>query len=307
MLTSLLLLMLSASEARTLVVGVHAPDPQGAFAMAEPGDTVVFPEGRWVGNFRIDKSLILLGEGGVLDGAGKGTVLTVDAPDVVVRNLIIAGSGTDLSGPDCGIYLTSAAKGSQLTGNRIELCTFGIWIHETHQVTIENNTVNGPKTGHPSNRGNGIHLFDAEDLVVRGNTITGGRDGIYISATENSLITKNRAIETRYGVHYMFSYDNTLTDNISQNNTIGFALMQSRNLMILRNKAIGNSRNGILFRDAQYCRIEDNQLIDNGEGMFFYSSTENKIRNNLIRGNRVGAKVWAGSYRNVVSGCPIPP
>ena len=36
--------------------------------------------------------------------------------------------------------------------------------------------------------------------------------------------------------------------------------------------------------------------------MFFYSSTNNKIFGNLVEGNKVGVKIWAGSFRNEVEG-----
>ncbi|HZL73545.1 MAG TPA: hypothetical protein VFC86_13870, partial [Planctomycetota bacterium] len=53
-------------------------DVQGLIDRARPGDRVVVPEGVHRGPFVISKPLTLVGEGGgVLDGGGSGTILTV--------------------------------------------------------------------------------------------------------------------------------------------------------------------------------------------------------------------------------------
>ncbi len=44
------------------------------------------------------------------------------------------------------------------------------------------------------------------------------RDGIYVSATENSLIEANLGEQVRFGVHYMYSYDNEVRDNVMNDN-----------------------------------------------------------------------------------------
>jgi len=297
----ILLLLGIPAQGETLTVGVHGSDPASTIALAQEGDTVILPPGKWSGPVTITKTIVFQGTGGQLDGGGKGTVLIVDAPGVVVEGVIVSGSGDNLSGPDSGIYTTKKATGVVLRKNHIVNCTFGIWTHETDKARILENVVEGTHEGHPSNRGNGIHLFDGSFLEVVNNRVTGGRDGIYISACEDSLIEGNHLEATRFGVHYMFSYDNKLINNVSHNNTIGYALMQSRNLVVVGNTASNNTRNGLLFRDAQYCRIENNLLKGNGEGMFFYSSTDNIIQGNRMMGNEIGVKVWAGSYRNNVS------
>lgn len=299
----LTLLVPASAEARTLVVGVDGADAGATLERAEPGDTVEVPEGTWRGNLVVRTGpLTLLGTGGVLDGGGEGTTLRIEAPGVVVRGLRVHRSGDDLSGPDACIYLAEAARDVLLEGNHLEGCAFGIWVHRTPGARLVGNRIVGSLEGHRSNRGNGIQLFDADGLVVEGNDISGGRDGIYVSATENSLIKGNRMRQTRYGVHYMFSYDNHLVGNTSTHSGSGFAVMGSLRLKVVRNVATDNDEHGLLFRDVQYTEIRGNRAERNGNGLFFYSSTENTIADNLVQGNEAGAKVWAGSYRNVVTG-----
>nr|MDJ0790236.1 NosD domain-containing protein [Myxococcota bacterium] len=146
------------------------------------------------------------------------------------------------------------------------------------------------------------HLFDASRLVVRGNRVRDARDGIYVSATEDSTIEGNVAEQVRFGVHYMYSYRNVLRGNVMSDSTLGIALMESDDLLVEDNRAVGNRRQGLLFRDVQGSEIRRNHLESNGVGMFFYSSTENVIEDNVVVANDMGIKVWAGSRRNRVEG-----
>ena len=292
----------SPALAAEIRVGEGGVDLQAAVAAAQEGDTVIVPPGRWVGPIVLTRRIILRGAGGSIIGNGEGTVIRVEAAGSELRDLKVEASGDDRGGPDACIYVATGAHKTRIIGCSVRRCLFGIWLHEANEATLADNVVVGAETGHRSNRGNGIHLFDSDNLVVRGNTITGGRDGIYVSAVEDSLIANNTTERTRYGVHYMFSYRNTLRGNIARHNSSGYALMQSRNLIVEDNLAEGNESHGILFRDAQYSRIHGNRAVRNGEGLFFFSSTENTITDNRIIGNEVGARIWAGSVRNKVSG-----
>ncbi|MFT7578608.1 MAG: nitrous oxidase accessory protein [Myxococcota bacterium] len=303
-LTAALMALLFASDAHaeTLVVGRDAPTVQATLDAAQPGDTVELPAGTWTGPATITKTLTLRGTGGVLDGNHDGTVLRVEAPGVVVDTLTIRRSGADLRGPDSCIWLAEQATASVIKNSTLSECAFGIWLNKVRDAKILDNRIHGAATGHRSNRGNGIQLFDSRGLLVKGNYITDGRDGIYVSATVHSTIEHNRAERTRYGVHYMFSYDNTVRHNVMADNGSGFALMGSLRIVVHDNVARDNEAHGVLLRDVQFSTIRDNDLSGNGEGLFMYSSTENTITDNRIAGNAVGAKVWAGSKRNRVSG-----
>lgn len=288
--------------AEELRAGAGGRDLQATLDAASDGDTVVVPAGIWPGPIVIRQGIIVRGEGATIQGKGEGTVIRVEGAGAEVRGLKVTDSGVERGGPDACIYVAGTATAARIVGCHLSRCLFGIWLHEVKHALVADNVVVGAETGHRSNRGNGIHLFDSDHLIVRDNVITGGRDGVYVSAVEDTLITGNLTERTRYGVHYMFSYRNTLRGNIARHNSAGYALMQSRNLIVEDNLAEGNDGHGILFRDAQYSRIHGNRSVRNGEGLFFFSSTENTITDNRIIGNEVGARIWAGSVRNVVSG-----
>lgn len=284
------------------VVGVDAPTVQAAVDGASPGDVVVLPEGRWPGPVHVDTPITLTSRGGVLAGTGEGTTLTVSAPGTIVDALHVEGCGDDLSGPDACLFVSPGATGAVVRNSFLSDCLFGIWVHQARGVRLLDNRVQGRPGVHPSNKGNGIHLFDSEELEVRGNTVEHARDGIYVSATEHSVIADNEVSNQRYGIHYMFSYDNTISGNVAENNSGGLALMGSHRLTVTGNVATGNARQGLLFRDVQYSTISGNRTTHNGEGLFFFSSLDDEISDNYVAYNEIGARVWAGTERNEVHG-----
>lgn len=290
-----------AASAKTLVVGRDAPTVQAAVDRAAPADTVVLPEGDWPGPVQVDKALTLTSHGGVLTGH-EGTTLRVAAPGVVIDGLKVRGSGTNLSGPDACIRLEPEAVGAVVRNSTLMRCLFGIWVHKTHSAQIVGDHVEGIGELYPSEKGNGIHVFNGEQVVVQHNVVVDARDGIYISNTTHSLIVGNTVSHLRYGIHYMYSYNNTLLNNVADHNIGGLALMESHGLTVVGNVARGNERRGILFRDVAFCTIKNNRVENNGEGLFFFSSVDNTIADNVIAHNQVGARIWAGTHRNKVEG-----
>jgi len=297
-----LLSLLAPASAATLVVGRDAPTAQETVDLAVHGDRVVFPPGEWAGPVRVDTTLTLTSEGGMLVSTGEGHTLVIAAPNTVVDGMKVRGSGHDLQTNDACIRLEASAEGSVVRNSEATDCLFGIYLDTTRRARIEDNTVRGLKGVHPSRKGNGIHLFDAGELIVSGNEIQDARDGLYVSATEDSLIEGNRASFQRYGIHYMYSYDNTVRGNITTHNSGGIALMQSHHLVVEDNVSTDNDKQGILFRDTQYSHIAGNDVERNGEGFFFFSSLDNEIVDNRIVGNEIGARIWAGTERNTVHG-----
>lgn len=277
-------------------------DLQAALLRAQDGDVIELSAGRWQGPLVLDKAVILRGRDAVIDGGNAGNVVVIDAPGAQLEGLTITNSGLDVGAPDCCVYVTKRATGAVIRDNVMRSCVFGIWIHETDGAQIVGNRISGRSELRSADRGNGIHLFNASHLTVSGNHVEQARDGIYVSATEDSLIENNVTVDQRFGVHYMYSYSNTLRGNVSNDNAVGLALMESLHLVVEDNEALRNERYGILFRDVQHSQIRRNRIEQNGHGLFFFSSTDNVVEDNHIAGNEVGMKVWAGTRRNGVRG-----
>ena len=73
---------------------------QALIDAAAPGDVLHLAPGEYAGGVRIAKPLALLGEpGAVIDGGGRGDVVRVTAPDVVLAHLTLRRSGHDTRNP----------------------------------------------------------------------------------------------------------------------------------------------------------------------------------------------------------------
>src|SRR5215207_6305012 len=89
-----------------------------AVAAAAPGDVLRLAAGVHRGPLRIDRPLTLAGEpGAVVEGAGG--VITIVAPDVVVRGLIIRNSGISLEKMDAGVFVEQTAARALVEANRL--------------------------------------------------------------------------------------------------------------------------------------------------------------------------------------------
>lgn len=268
-----------------------------ALLEAEDGDTIEIPAGHWDGGVRIEHSVTLRGEpGAVVDGRGHGTVITVLAPNVVIEGLELRSSGVAMinreTNVDACLWAAPTAVGLSVRGNQVLACLFGIYIQQAHHAVIEDNVVRGRSDMREADRGNGIHVFDADFVTVRGNQITGGRDGLYIAASDDCLFERNVVADSRYAIHYMWSHRNVLRGNETVDSLVGFALMQSHDLQVRDNLISRNRRAGLLIRDGESSVYRGNTITENGSGVFIYNSVRERIEENLIAHNQVGLRIW---------------
>ncbi|MCU4753643.1 nitrous oxide reductase family maturation protein NosD [Halobacteria archaeon AArc-curdl1] len=280
---------------------------QAALDAAQPGDTVVL-EGTFEEHVTVETEGVTIAaaerDGAVIDGGGEGTIVTIEAPNVTLEGVWIRDTGHERRGEHAGVFVNGT--GATVTDVRLTDVSFGVWINGVSDVTVEGSMIAGREDVFPfTDRGNGIHLWDADDAVLRDNYITTVRDGIYYSWAEGVLTENNTMWEMRYGVHYMYSNDNRLEGNVAANNDVGFALMVSENITLVDNVAANNdgtSAHGILLKDVERSEIRGNAVVANGNGFYIYNAQQNRLVDNLVLENRVGVHATAGSSGGVVAG-----
>jgi nitrous oxidase accessory protein len=295
--------VLLASPARAAVIEVPPGQRvQAAIDAAAEGDTVQLSAAVFAERVVVGKRVTLRGlPGAVLDGGGEGTVITVRAADAVVEDLAIRNGGRDLGAPDCAVYVAKSASRAILRRLNIKTQGFGIWLHENHGGQVLDSRIEGSRQGNRPDRGNGIQLFDGAKLLVHGNTVVGGRDGIFVEATDDSVVEDNHFEHTRYAIHYMYSYRNTVRRNVARHNLGGVLLMFSHDIEAIDNLAEDNTETGLFLRDVIGTKLRGNRALRNGVGLFFYSCTFNELTGNLVRDNGIGVKLWGGSIDNRVA------
>jgi len=272
-----------------------------AIQAARPGDTVRVERGDYAEHLVIDKPISLRGvQRPRLSGGGRGNVIRVKAPDVLIEGFIVHDSGADLGAQDAGIYVEPGADRIAVRDNHLVYNLFGVWIYKARDAEIRGNVIAGKRDLPSAQRGNAIQLYDTAGARIVDNHISFARDGIYVDLSHQAVFRGNRIHHVRYGVHYMNSYDNLWEGNESYLNRGGIALMQVRKLVVRANKAWGNSDHGIMLRSIQDSVIEGNTVAGNGRGFFIYDAEYNALNDNLVIGNRVGVHLWAGSINNTV-------
>ncbi|NKB67086.1 MAG: nitrous oxide reductase family maturation protein NosD [Candidatus Latescibacteria bacterium] len=281
-------------------------DLQALVNASAAGDTLALKAARYSGAI-LDRPLTLMGRGPatIIDGGGAGHGLTVEAPDVAIKNLRVIHSGTDVTLEESGIWVDSRAARIEIAQIQIEQCGFGIWIDGAAKPTIVGCQIIG-RTDEAivSDLGNGIHLFKVEGGLVADNSVVHGRDGIYISNSTGCLIRDNRIDRTRFAIHYMYSHANQIIGNRADSSSVGIALMYSKNLQVLDNQVHGCHTHGILLRNLYYSRIADNRTWGNEDGFFFSGCNYDTLTANLVTQNALGLLV-SDSRDNAVYGNAI--
>lgn len=236
-------------------------ETQPALDRAAAGDVVVLARGIHRGPVRIGANVTLEGEpGAVLEGSARGTVVTVFGPGAVVRGLTIRGSGRDLRNMDAGVFVEKSATGAVVEGNRLEGNLYGIYLHGAENSIARGNVIIGIEEGRLNEAGNGISVWSAPGARVEDNDISFGRDGIFAVASKRNVFRGNRFRNLRFAVHYMYTDDSEIIDNISTGNTVGFAIMFSHRLRVRGNVSDGDLNHGFLFNFANSSQITGNTV-----------------------------------------------
>jgi nitrous oxidase accessory protein len=306
----------------TFVTSGRAATLQERIDAAAPGGTIQVERGLHPGPIIITKPLTLIGEDGAeVRGKGSGSVITIAADDVTVRGLRITGSGLQLSDDNAAIFVTGnraiidhdviaeslhgiylkKVSGAQILNNRIQGKTTLAVSTDPVEKGIGTSTENCDTTLVSNRRGNGIHQFNCEGDLIRGNEISDTRDGIYFSFTNNSRVEGNLVHHVRYGLHYMYSDGNIFENNTFTENAAGAAIMFSKDLVVRNNRFVSNRGHrayGLIFQSSDRSTLVGNEITENAVGLSFNQCNGNTVVANRVTNNYIGLRVGSNSDDN---------
>ncbi len=291
--------------ARAATIEVAPPDGlQAALLRAAPGDTLHLAPGVHRGRVIVETPrLTLEGEpGAVVDGGGAGRAIWVKAPDVTIRRLEVRGSGLSLFDMDAGIFLDKMADRSVVEDNVMEGNLIGVYIWGPRSALVRHNRIIGRSDLRVSERGSGVQLWNTPGSQVIENDVSAGRDGIFTTTSRNNLFRGNTFRGVRFAVHYMYTNDSEVSDNLSVGNNAGYVIMFSDRLKIRGNVSDGDRDHSLLFNYANGSEITGNVVRGSDKCVFIYNANKNVFRDNWFEGCRVGIHFTAGSARNEISG-----
>lgn len=276
-----------------------------AILSVEKNDTVFVHEGIYLEkNLIIDKAISLIGIGlPVLDGEGKYEVVSIKASHVLFKGFKIRHSGYGTLSDPAGIKIYDSQYVT-ISDNILDDTFFGIYAQYSKKSIIKNNKLTS--YGKEEQQiGNGIHCWKSDSLLIEGNSITGHRDGIYFEFVTHSGIIKNVSVKNlRYGLHFMFSHDDSYVSNTFSGNGAGVAVMFSHGVKMYYNsfnENWGDAAYGILLKEITDSYIEGNNFYKNTSGVYMEGASRVTMKKNIFRNNGWAIKIQASCMDVTVS------
>ena len=266
-------------------------------------DTILVKNGTYYEyNIGITKPITIIGEeNAVLDGQNKGEIITIQANDVMIDGLTIVNVGTSYT-TDFAAVRVVKSENFLIQNLKLKLLFFGIYLEKAKNGKILNNTIMGDAQEEFSS-GNGIQLWHCNNVEVRGNKVHKVRDGIYLEFSDEININNNISSDNlRYGLHFMFSNNDTYTNNLFENNGAGVAVMFSRFIKMNANtfrKNWGPASFGLLLKEINDSEIINNSFEENTVGINIEGSNRMNYKDNDFKNNGWAVKVRGACYSNV--------
>jgi len=259
------------------VYGEEQSSLQRLIDEARPGDTVILREGIYYGPVMVDKPLRIVGIGfPVIDGRGVGDVIVVNSSDVVIEGLKIVNTD-DWYGSDAAAVKVYGDR-VVIRNNIMENVLYGVYLINSYDSLVKNNTIIGMVDKKLNDRGHGIYLWYSFNATIIGNKVSDTKDGIYNDHSYNCRIIDNIVLRARYGIHLMYSSGFEIAHNRLYRNLVGMALMYSRDLNVYDNV------------------IHENRGVAVSEGIFLREAGDVYIRNNIIYGHLTGIDITYTPY-----------
>lgn len=280
-----------------------------AILQAQNGDSIIVDGGVYQEKLLISKEIKLIGiNRPEIIGDGKGTIISVSAPNVTIQGFHISSTGSNLNREDSAVVLDNSA-GSVIKDNILEDVLFGIYLKNSPDCLVLHNKITGKDLPLPD-RGDSIRLWYSSGTAIKGNKISKTRD-LVMWWSGDTVIEDNIVEQGRYGLHYMYSNNNIFKNNIFRSNLVGGFLMYSKNIRFENNTFIQNqgvaSGYGVGFKDLDLVTAVGNKFIDNRVGIYMDNTPTsfdvwNTIEGNKIAFNDIGASLMPSIERNTIIG-----
>ncbi len=275
-----------------------------AIAGAQPGDVLVLSDGAYDGPVTIDRPLTITGpRGAVVDGLKQGSVVTIAASDVTLTGFTVTGSGRINQDLDAGVKIVQGADRARVEKLLVTDNMHGIDVHGGRDTIVSGNEIIGTRSARMNERGNGIYVWNSPGTLLQDNIIRYGRDGIFSNASADSIYRRNIMRDLRFAVHFMYTRNTEVSDNISIGNHLGFAIMFSNRAKILNNLSLGDREHGLMLNYANNADVSGN-LVRGGtkKCLFIYNAHKNLVWGNRFESCGIGIHFTAGSEKNVLTG-----
>lgn len=273
-----------------------------ALQLARKGDTLRIKPGVYLeSNLHVTQPLVIMGESfPIIDGQKRNEILVIESSDVKVEGLVIRNGGYSSYNDIAALRIVNAAR-VVIRNNKIENTFFGIYTQHGTDCLIEGNKLQS-NAADEQNSANGIHCWKSDRMRITNNTVSGHRDGIYFEFVTHSTVTGNLSYgNVRYGLHFMFSNDDSYVNNQFRNNGAGVAVMYSHHVIMQNNQFLdnwGDAAYGLLLKEIADGELSGNLFQRNSIALYLEGTNRMDVNRNRFLSNGWALKIQANCDGN---------
>lgn len=277
----------------------------GALNAAKDGDQILINKGVYAeGEILINKKVIIKGiNSPVLDGRNKSQIIRIEANGVSIEEMVIRNAGYSSSYDWAAIKIVNS-QNVVIRNNRLFNNAAGVYLQNTSYSEISNNVIQG-NTADEVESGNAIHCWKSDHISILNNSLTRHRDGLYFEFVTASLIQNNTSFKNlRYGIHFMFSNNDTYIHNAFRANGAGVAVMFSKSVIMRYNlfeESWGSGAYGILLKEISDGVVEHNTFLRNTVGIYMEGTSRISVSKNTFKSNGWAMRVQSSCMDNTIT------
>ncbi len=296
--------MFHVCYAEVIRVPQDHPTIQQAIDAASAGDTINVSrrsgesQSVYYERLVIDKQLTLVGESRetiIIDGAGTGTVIRIQADAVEIRGFTVRNGGQKYSGIRTNSYSYVTVANNTIKTNKNGV----VFINSHYNTVVQNLMFNNSASGMSLSQSLGNTISD--NSVSQG-AVSQGAYGIKLSSTNATFVVNNTVADSSYGIYLEHSSNDTVDKNTLIGNSVDGVFPYVCQDIVVSNNVVSESAYGIQLYNCETVTVLGNNATYNSYGVYLaYSGPSNTIENNTISGNVWGVTLY-GSSSNTFKG-----
>ena len=295
------------------VVGRDAPTVQAAVDAAPPNSTVLVPAGTYEETVTVRKPITLRGvPGATIDGDDSGSAVTVRADRAAVVGLHLTGVGTgddEVSGgwdasvenayADGNAGVTVSESTAPLVADvTVDTRANGVLVVDSTDATVANVTVRGSDDWRDGLMGV-MAIYSTG--VVQDSTFVDGRDGVATHHADGLVVRNNSMDGGRFGVHLMYTSDALVANNAMRDQSnAGMDVMTRPTGTAVVGNAVTDAPTGIAVAGSRSYVARN--VVTNATYGLDVSTRHSTYEGNVVYGNEFGAKATDLLASNRVTG-----
>ena len=306
LLCAIILLLSGSIQAKTITVRPQSAIStiKQAIALAEDYDLIVVEAGTYKETeIHITKPLTLLSKNAIVDGENKGEIFSIQSDYVTLKDFTIINVGSSYI-KDYAAIRVRESKYFIIENNTIRNLFFGIYLEKSKDGKVLSNKIYG-KAKSEFNSGNGIQLWYCNNIEIKDNYVEKVRDGIYLEFSNYCTIDRNISKNNvRYGLHFMFSNHDVVTNCSYTNNGAGVAIMFSKFMKMSHNLFSdnwGSAAYGVLLKEVNDTEISFNIFKNNTTAINIEGSNRVTYTHNDFISNGWALNSRGANYQNEVN------